>query len=80
MRDFADRSPPRTQLQEIERLEKYHSDDMKKPYYWGYVSGAEAGAPADPKLWTAATQDPYAPFAFNQGMQWESYYYDDGSM
>merc|ERR1711937_855033 len=53
---------------------------MGKLSYWGYISSAEALVPDDPQLFASETPDPYAPFAFNQGIQWESYYYDDGSI
>lgn len=66
--------------EDVEILEKNHSDEMRRPYYWGYVTSAEASVPEDPQLFAAGTSDPYAPFAFNQGIQWESFYYDDGSI
>jgi len=53
---------------------------MKKPYYWGFVTSAESSVPNDPQLFAAASHDPYASFAFNQGMQWESFFYDDGTI
>jgi hypothetical protein len=34
----------------------------------------------DPQLYTAGIRDPFSSFSFNQGIQWESYYYDDGSI
>jgi hypothetical protein len=64
----------------VDDLEKNHSDEMRKPFYLGYITSAEASIPEDPQLFAAATPDPSAPFAFNQGIQWESYYYDDGSI
>jgi len=67
-------------LENIKDIEKNHSNDMKKPYYLGYITSAEAIVPEDPQLFAAATPDPSAPFAFNHGVQWESYYYDDGSI
>jgi hypothetical protein len=67
-----------TQL--TDELDGSRIEEMKKPYYWGYITSAEASVPEDPQLFAAGTPDPYAPFAFNQGVQWESYYYDDGSI
>merc|ERR1719160_238304 len=64
----------------IDNLEKNYSHEMRKPFYLGYITSAEATVPEDPQLFAAATPDPTAPFAFNQGIQWESYYYDDGSI
>eukprot|EP00747_Dinoflagellata_sp_TGD_P122995 gnl/TRDRNA2_/TRDRNA2_173725_c0_seq1.p1 gnl/TRDRNA2_/TRDRNA2_173725_c0~~gnl/TRDRNA2_/TRDRNA2_173725_c0_seq1.p1 ORF type:complete len:342 (-),score=-9.04 gnl/TRDRNA2_/TRDRNA2_173725_c0_seq1:215-1240(-) len=66
--------------EKIDHLEKNYSNEMRKPFYLGYITSAEATVPEDPQLFAAATPDPTAPFAFNQGIQWESYYYDDGSI
>jgi hypothetical protein len=65
---------------DIEKLDNPRLDEDKKPWYWGYITSAEAFVPEDPQLFAAGTPDPYAPFAFNQGIQWESYYYEDGSL
>merc|ERR1719316_1043430 len=65
---------------QIDHLEKNYSNEMRKPFYLGYITSAEATVPEDPQLFAAATPDPTAPFAFNQGIHWESYYYDDGSI
>jgi hypothetical protein len=64
-----------TQLKDVGQFE-----DQKKIPYWGYITSAETIVPDDPQLFAAGTPDPYASFSFNQGIQWESYYYDDGSI
>lgn len=66
--------------EELDSLEENHASEMKKPYYWGYVTSAESFVPDDPQLFAAATPDPHAPFAFNNGIQWESFFYDDGTI
>jgi hypothetical protein len=65
--------------EDIEILEKKHSDTTKKLYYWGYVTSAESSAPEDPQLFVAGSSDPYSSFGFNRGLQWESFFYDDGT-
>lgn len=65
---------------DVNLLERNHSNENKKIKYWGYITAAETLVPEDPHILAAASPDPYAPYAYNHGIQWESYSYDDGTL